>query len=97
MNSPTTNKKFGQILETSVKTRTMSFSRPFYFSFSIYNIFHVIHDILAIFYIHNDFIEGNERFKLGGEDLEKLKIFKNVQLSTILKLLFSKFLPLLIP
>ena len=40
-----------------------------------------MHDILAIFYIHNDFIEGNERFKLGGEDLEKLKFSK-----------FSKFL-----
>ena len=47
---------------------------------------------LPSFYIHNDFIEGNERFKLGGEDLEKLKIFK---LFTILKLLIFKFLPLL--
>ena len=51
----------------------MSFSTPFYFLFLIYNLFHVMHDILAIFYIHIYFIEGNERFKLGGEDLEKLK------------------------
>ena len=35
-----------------------------------------MHDILAIFYKHNDFIEGNERLKLGGEDLEKLKLWK---------------------
>ena len=35
-----------------------------------------MHDIIVIFYIHNDFIEGNERFKLGGEDLEKLKFSK---------------------
>ena len=35
-----------------------------------------MHDILAIFYKDNDFIEGNERFKLGGKDLEKLKFFK---------------------
>ena len=48
-------------------------------------MFHVMHDILAIFYIHKDFIEGNERFKLGGEDLEKLK-FSN----------FSKFLNFLL-
>ena len=57
-----------------------------------------MHDILAIFYIHNDFIEGNERFKLGGEDLEKLKIFilfKIFKLLIISKLLFFKFLPLL--
>ena len=33
-------------------------------------------DILAIFYKHDDFIEGNERSKLGGEDLEKLKFSK---------------------
>ena len=39
-----------------------------------------MHDILAIFYIHNDFIEGNERSKLGGEDLEKLKISKFLKL-----------------
>ena len=51
--------------------------------------------LLPSFFIHNDFIEGNERFKLGGEDLEKLKFFKNFKLFTILKLLFFKFLPLL--
>ena len=58
-----------------------------------------MHAILAIFDIHNDFIEGNERFKLGGEELEKLKIFKIFKifkLFTILKLLFFKFLLLLI-
>ena len=36
-----------------------------------------MHDILAIF-LHNVFIEGNESFKLGGEDLEKLKKFQNI-------------------
>ena len=40
--------------------------------------------LLPSFYINNDFIEGNERFKLGGggEDLEKLKFFKNFKLFT---------------
>ena len=52
-----------------------------------------------MFYEHVYFIEDNERFKLGGEDLEKLKIFKistffkNFKLFTILKLLFFKFVP----
>ena len=32
--------------------------------------------LLPSFYAHIYFIEGNEIFKLGGEDLEKLKIFK---------------------
>ena len=69
----------------------MSFSKPLYFSFLIYNLFHVMHDIVAIFYIYIYiyiyiyFIEGNERFKLGGEDLEKLKLSK-----------FSKFLNFLL-
>ena len=55
--------------------------------------------MLAMFYEHVYFIEDNERFKLGGEDLEKLKIFKistffkNFILFTILKLLFFKFVP----
>ena len=53
--------------------------------------------LLPSFYIHNDFIEGSERFKLGGEDLEKLKFSKNFNFFTILKLLFFKILPLLIP
>ena len=35
-----------------------------------------MHDIVAIFYIHIYFIKGNERFKFGGEDLEKLKLSK---------------------
>ena len=41
--------------------------------------------IFSLFYKHNDFIEGNENFKMGGEDLEKLKNFK---LLTSKKLLF---------
>ena len=48
-------------------------------------------DILAIFYIHNDFIEGNERFKLGGEDLEKLKIFKIFKILKLFTILNSYF------
>ena len=59
-----------------------------------------MHDILVIFYKHNDFIEVNERFKLVGKDLEKLKFSKNFKifkLFTILKLLFFKFLLFLIP
>ena len=35
-----------------------------------------MHDIVAIFYIHVYFIEGNERFKLEGKDLEKLQMSK---------------------
>ena len=33
-----------------------------------------MNDMLAMFYGHVYFIEDNERFKLGGEDLEKLKL-----------------------
>ena len=35
-----------------------------------------MNDMLAMFYGHVYFIEDNERFELGGEDLGKLKIFK---------------------
>ena len=36
---------------------------------------------LPSFYEHDDFIEGNEEFKLGGEELEKLnKDSKNLNL-----------------
>ena len=59
-----------------------------------------MNDMLAMFYGHVYFIEGNERFKLGGEDLEKLKPSKFSKFKkkfTILKLLFLKFLLLLIP
>ena len=35
-----------------------------------------MNDMLAMFYGHVYFVEDNERFKLGDEDLEKLKIFK---------------------
>ena len=59
---------------------------------------------LQCFYGHVYFIEDNERFKLGGEDLEKVKIFKQISkfskffnFFTILKLLFFKFLLLLTP
>ena len=45
-----------------------------------------MNDMLAMCYGHVYFIEDNERFKLGGEDLEKLKLSK-----------FLKFLLLLIP
>ena len=30
------------------------------------------------FHEHDDFIEDNEEFKLGGEDLEKLKKFSKI-------------------
>ena len=53
--------------------------------------------LLSSIHIHNDFIEDNERFKLRGEDLEKLKFLKNFKLFTILKIQVFKFLPLLIP
>ena len=43
-----------------------------------------MNDMLTIVYGHFYFIEDNERFKLGGEDLEKLKL-RNFQT-------FSKFL-----
>ena len=36
--------------------------------------------LLPSFYAHIYFIEGNEIFKLGDEDLEKLKIFKIFQI-----------------
>ena len=59
-----------------------------------------MHNILAIVYKLNNFIEGNEKFKLGGEDLEKLKFSKNFKifkLFAILNCYFFKFLPFLTP
>ena len=59
-----------------------------------------MHNILAIFYKHNDFIEGNEKFKLGGEDLEKLKFSKNFKIFKLIAILnsyFFRFLPFLTP
>ena len=61
-----------------------------------------MNDMLAMFYGHVYFIEDNERFKLGGEDLEKLKLrnfqnFKIFILCILLKLLYFKLLPLLTP
>ena len=38
-------------------------------------------------YKHNDLIEGNERFKLGNEDLEKLKFSKFSKFSKFLNFL----------
>ena len=35
--------------------------------------------LLQSFYIHKVFIEGNERFKLGGEDIEKLNNFSKTK------------------
>ena len=54
----------------------MSFSKPFYFSLQFIIFFMYCMIFLPSFYKHADFIEGNERFKLGGEDLEKLKFSK---------------------
>ena len=48
---------------------------------------------LPSFYKHDDFIEGNERFKLGGEDVEKLhnffKIFNFLLLKTPIFQIFT--------
>ena len=67
------------------QTHTMSFSKPFYFSFQFIIFFMSCMILLPSFYLHIYFIEGNERFKLGVEDLEKLKFSK-----------FSKFLNFLL-
>ena len=40
---------------------------------------------LPSFYMHNVFIEGNERFKLGGEDIEKLNNFSKILNFLLLK------------
>ena len=40
---------------------------------------------LPYFYKHDDFIEGNERFKLGGEDVEKLNNFSKILSFLLLK------------
>ena len=46
---------------------------------------------LPSFYKPDDFTEGNEKFKLAGEDLEKLnKFLKNFKLLTSQKLLLFK-------
>ena len=60
----------------------MSFSKPFS-PYHIYYHFHAMIIIIAIFHHeHSNFIEDNEEFKLGGEDLENstifLKNFKNL-------------------
>ena len=47
-----------------------------------------MNDMLAIVYGHVYFIEDNERFKLGGEDLEKLTFSKFSNLFTIFKILY---------
>ena len=43
-----------------------------------------MNNMLAIFYGHVYFIEDNERFKLGGEDLEKLIILKILKIFNFL-------------
>ena len=56
----------------------MSFSKPFLLT-TFYHLFHAMIIILAIFYHeHNNFIEDNEEFKLGGEDLEKFNNFSKI-------------------
>ena len=40
---------------------------------------------LPSFYKHDDFIDVNERFKLGGEDLEKLNKFSKIVNFLLLK------------
>ena len=34
--------------------------------------------LLPYFHEYDDFIEGNEEFKLGGEDIEKLNNFQKI-------------------
>ena len=41
--------------------------------------------LLPYFYNHDDFIEGYERFKLRGEDLEKLNNFSKILNFVLLK------------
>ena len=53
----------------------MSFSKPFS-PHHILLFFYAMIDILAIFlHEHNNFIEDNEEFTLGVEDLEKFNNF----------------------
>ena len=47
-----------------------------------------MNDMLAIVYGHVYFIEDNERFKLGGEDLEKLTFSKILNLFKNFKILY---------
>ena len=58
------------------KKAQMSFSKPF----SPHQIFfYAMIDIHAIFlHEHNDFIEDNGEFKLGGEDLKKFNNFSKI-------------------
>ena len=56
----------------------MSFSKPFS-PHHIFIIFHAMIIIIAIFlHEHSNFIEDNEEFKLGGEDLEKFNNFSKI-------------------
>ena len=56
----------------------MSFSKPFSPHHNLLS-FHAMIDILAIFlHEHNNFIEDNEEFKLGGEDLKKFNNFSKI-------------------
>ena len=38
----------------------------------------MIDSLSILFHEHNDFIEDNEEFKLGSEDLEKLDNFSKI-------------------
>ena len=56
----------------------MSFSKPFS-PYHIYYHFHAMIIIIAILHHeHSNFIEDNEEFKLGGEDLEKFNNFSKI-------------------
>ena len=56
----------------------MSFSKPLFSSLHFYH-FHAMIIIISIFHHeHSNFIEDNEEFKLGGEDLEKFNNFSKI-------------------
>ena len=52
---------------------------------------------LPSFHEHDDFIEGNEEFKLGGEDLEKRKKISKIYTLNSKNSYFPKILPLFLP
>ena len=63
----------------------MSFSNPFSSHHIILSFSMSCMQFLPYFHEHDDFIEGNEEFKLGGEDLEKLNNFSKILNFSILK------------
>ena len=56
----------------------MSFSKPFFVSSHFIVFFMSFMIFLPSFHEHDDFIEGNEEFKLGGEDIETLNNFSKI-------------------